>query len=328
MSIRPGRAKGPFVGSAGGGGGGTTFSSGQGLNLSGGVLNASIAAFRDDFNTEKPFWQGTQVLTSGYWDIDTANEWMIGIGAASGADFFRFGVEGDFDYAAKITQDDAGSNPSHGFNLEAANGDDANVFIAGSTVYFTVTGKSDITTAELGSTQWIRIVRFGNNHIAAYHKLNDGDSWILIGEHTDVDLGHNVKVGLSRSLDSKYHQVIFYDNMISEQIKSTVPKAVYSLSDAANISVDAAISNKFTVTLTADRTLENPTNLSPGQFLLFRVEQDGTGGHSLSFDSKYNFSSSLPAPSLSSSPNAYDYLGFVYNAEADTLDYIAEVKGF
>lgn len=62
------------------------------------------------------------------------------------------------------------------------------------------------------------------------------------------------------------------------------------LTYGANIAVNAALSNTFTVTLTgATAQLDNPSNLVSGQTLVFRILQDGTGLRALTFGSNYNF---------------------------------------
>lgn len=62
-----------------------------------------------------------------------------------------------------------------------------------------------------------------------------------------------------------------------------------ALTDGANIAVDASLSNNFKVTLGGNRTLDNPTNLTEGMVLNFAIDQDGTGGRTLSLGSMYKF---------------------------------------
>jgi hypothetical protein len=61
---------------------------------------------------------------------------------------------------------------------------------------------------------------------------------------------------------------------------------VTTLTDAATIAVDADIVNNM-VTITANRTLGNPTNAAVGKALVVAVRQDGTGGRTLAFDTDY-----------------------------------------
>lgn len=64
---------------------------------------------------------------------------------------------------------------------------------------------------------------------------------------------------------------------------------VTTLTDAASITSDLAASNNFTVTITADRTLANPSNMTVGQSGVYYVVQDSTGGWTLSFGSYWKF---------------------------------------
>jgi len=104
--------------------------------------------------------------------------------------------------------------------------------------------------------------------------------------------------------------------------------AVVALVDAANIAVDASLGNLFTVTLTDDRTLDAPTNPTQGQMIVFRVTQDGSGGHTLAYDAAYRFSTDIPSPTLSTGAGDEDYIGFLYNEADDTWDCIGKVFGF
>jgi len=80
-----------------------------------------------------------------------------------------------------------------------------------------------------------------------------------------------------------------------------------TLTDGANISVDASLGNVFEVTLGGNRTLDNPTNLVDGQTFIFRVIQDGTGSRTLSYGTAYRFPGGTE-PTLSTDANAVDYL--------------------
>jgi hypothetical protein len=95
----------------------------------------------------------------------------------------------------------------------------------------------------------------------------------------------------------------------------TVP---YSLTDGANISVDASQSNVFKVTLAGNRTLDNPTNLSDGMVLTFRIKQDGTGSRTLAYGSKYEFPGDV-APTLTTTANKMDVITCLYDGDADKL---------
>lgn len=88
-----------------------------------------------------------------------------------------------------------------------------------------------------------------------------------------------------------------------------------TLTDAANISVDASSSNNFQLELTGSNgQLDNPTNVVPGMVLNFAVRQDGTGGHTLSFGSAYLFPGG--APTISADPSAEDLISCYVRTES------------
>jgi hypothetical protein len=91
-----------------------------------------------------------------------------------------------------------------------------------------------------------------------------------------------------------------------------------ALTDAATVNVDASLSDNFRLTLGGNRTLANPTNLRDGQVINIRLIQDGTGGRTLAYGSKYKFPGGT-APVLSTAASARDFMSCQYDATADTL---------
>ncbi len=75
------------------------------------------------------------------------------------------------------------------------------------------------------------------------------------------------------------------------------------------------VGNAFAITLAGNRTLEAPTNVTPGQTGYIYVAQDGTGSRTLAFNSAYIFVSGT-APTMSTGANAIDLL--IYNAKTTT----------
>lgn len=103
---------------------------------------------------------------------------------------------------------------------------------------------------------------------------------------------------------------------------------VVALTDAATIAVDASLGTEFTVTLGGNRIMGNPTNLTGGQVIIFRVKQDGTGSRTLTWGNKYRFSTDVAQPVLTLTAGQFDYIAFRYNAADDKLDCMAVNKGF
>lgn len=82
-----------------------------------------------------------------------------------------------------------------------------------------------------------------------------------------------------------------------------------SIAYAASITPDLAVSNSFLVgTLTGNITIENPSNLSAGQFFTVTFVQDGTGNRVLSYGALYKF------------PNGYSKLLSTAASKKDRLD--------
>ncbi len=61
------------------------------------------------------------------------------------------------------------------------------------------------------------------------------------------------------------------------------------LTDAATVAIDFNDSNNFYVTVTADRTIGQPSNQTAGQCGFLIIEQDGTGGHTTSFHADWDW---------------------------------------
>jgi hypothetical protein len=87
-----------------------------------------------------------------------------------------------------------------------------------------------------------------------------------------------------------------------------------TLTDATSVSVDASLSNNFHLLIGGNRTLANPVNLVAGQVLNFRIQQDGTGGRTLAFDTAYKFAGA--SKTLSTGANKIDLISAYYDGTA------------
>ena len=108
--------------------------------------------------------------------------------------------------------------------------------------------------------------------------------------------------------------------VLSKQQAYTASQTVTpsTLTDGANIAVNAALSNSYRVTLAGNRTLDNPTNLSDGQTLIFFLKQDATGSRTLAYGSKYKFAGGT-TPALSTAASKRDILTCSYDLTEDIL---------
>lgn len=107
-----------------------------------------------------------------------------------------------------------------------------------------------------------------------------------------------------------------------------VPWAPVALTDAATIAIDASLGNHFRVTLAGNRTLGAPTNPTDGQRILVEVAQDATGGRTLAYDAVYAFGTDVVSPTLTTTANKVDYLGFVYSSATVKWRCLAVARGY
>jgi hypothetical protein len=106
-----------------------------------------------------------------------------------------------------------------------------------------------------------------------------------------------------------------------------VAPAVVTLTDAATISVDAALGNDFRVTIAASRTISSPTSSVDGQRITFQITQGSGGGFAVSWGSAYDFGAA-GAPTLSTAAGKTDVLGFIYNAALSSWLCVGSALGF
>lgn len=284
---------------------------------------SGIGGFRDDFTDAalKPFWQNLPVISSGDWGLDAVSNKLDGLAAVNTQDAFREGIEGDLDYAMLIDRNASGSC---GFYLDG-NSLTAQLQMFAPNLNFLFTAESTISIALPAEEMWIRIVRRGTT-ISTYWRLLATDPWTLLGSHANKNMGHSVIASFDSNTGSEITEVNFWDSQFPQRNRSTAPKWIL-LTDAATIAVDASLANNMEVTLGGNRTLGAPTNPQPGQMILFRIRQDGTGSRTLTYNAIYRFFTDLPSPILSTAINAIDLLGFVYDSVDNKWDFIAKVFG-
>ncbi len=129
------------------------------------------------------------------------------------------------------------------------------------------------------------------------------------------------------------YAVLLSDNVsgwkvIGSSVTPTSKRAV-TLVDAATITPKCTTTDVAIVTLGGNRTIANPSGVATsGQELLFRIKQDATGSRTVTWDTKYRFSTDIPRPTLSTTASKTDYIRFTYNSEDDKWDCMRVVRGF
>jgi hypothetical protein len=122
-------------------------------------------------------------------------------------------------------------------------------------------------------------------------------------ESARIDASGNLLIGTTTSGNSKLY------------VNGSAAAAIVALTDAATIAVDMSTGNNFSVTLGGNRTLGNPTNLTPGQSGIIYVTQDATGSRTLAYSSYWKFPGGT-APTLTTTAAAVDAL--VYTVRTST----------
>ena len=108
-----------------------------------------------------------------------------------------------------------------------------------------------------------------------------------------------------------------------------VVEAAVALTFATTITVNAALGNTFRVTLTASTgTLDIPSNPTDNQKIIVEVKQDATGSRTLAYNAAYQFTTALPAPTLSTAANAVDILVFIYNSTSAKWRFMGALLGY
>lgn len=105
---------------------------------------------------------------------------------------------------------------------------------------------------------------------------------------------------------SKWHEVAYRDG---DAYSGGVSVAPTVLTDSATVTLDAALSNYFTLTMGGSRTLAL-SNMVAGQTYTVQIRQDATGGRVLAWPAGFTWPSATPGV-LSTAANAVDVLTIV-----------------
>lgn len=101
---------------------------------------------------------------------------------------------------------------------------------------------------------------------------------------------------------------------ILDSLKRASKNTAVSLPYSAALATDVSKGNTFTVLLTGNVTLSNPTNPTDGQKVVWRFTQDATGGRTVTLGAIFSYGSDVVGPFVASvGPNKIDYLEAIYN---------------
>lgn len=200
-------------------------------------------------------------------------------------------------------------------NLDTASGD-----------YVNVTGTTTITAVTLQQGREVTVV-FGGALT-----LTNGASLILpTGANITTAAGD---IAVFRGEASSVARCISYTKAgnvpAATNQNQTFTKAQrgtpVSLTQAATIAVDLSLGNHFYTTMTGNRTLGQPTNMTAGQSGTIEIIQDGTGSRTLAYHADWLFPGGTD-PVLSTAAGSKDLLCYQVNQAGDKV-YANLLKGF
>jgi len=95
------------------------------------------------------------------------------------------------------------------------------------------------------------------------------------------------------------------------EITKSARAHIVSLTDVStSIAIDFNVAQNFAIQLVGNRTFENPSNCAAGQTGSIFIEQDVSGGKTLSFGSNWKFANG-EAPTLTTTASAVDRLDYI-----------------
>lgn len=183
---------------------------------------------------------------------------------------------------------------------------------------------TDLYLATAGGTMYGDLMIQGNSSARSIGTSDDSPLVVKTNGSERIRILSNGNVGIGTTTPSEKLEV-------AGKIKTTggIVKRTVALTDAATIATNADSGDIFTVTLAGNRTMAAPSGTpADGQEVTYRIKQDATGSRTLAWDVAFRFSTDLPAPTLSTSANATDYVKFIYNADSGTWDCVQVTKGF
>jgi hypothetical protein len=157
--------------------------------------------------------------------------------------------------------------------------------------------------------------------------------WVdLETQFADPQLNHQLQTIIDR-LNSFIGNVVDDAGAVASLVGRSYSAVLQETSDLAGYTEAADWNNGslFDLTLTEDRTLQNPINFPDGRPFIVRVRQGNPSkACALGFSLKFRGGDqiSLGAVVLSTDFLAEDYLGFLYNAVIDTYDLLMVFTGY
>jgi hypothetical protein len=158
-----------------------------------------------------------------------------------------------------------------------------------------------------GSGSSLGLLRFGGSthtHSAEIYAIRDGGTWTAGSSLPTAVVFSTTADGAS----SPTERVRISQNGVVT-VKNGAVAEIGTLTDGATVTPDFAANCNFTLTISGNRTLANPTNITAGQTGSIFIIQ-GSGSNTLSWGSYWDFAGGT-APTLSTASGAIDRVDYV-----------------
>jgi hypothetical protein len=221
---------------------------------------------------------------------------------------------------------------SNTVTLQLSGSDKFNTTTGPTTATLTVLNQGALYQYNSSTAVWISVAESGGGGVSS---VAAGDSTITVGGTTT-----NPTVAVNAIAESKVTNLTT-DLAAKAPLASptftgtaTFTGAIVeqpdTLTDATTIAVDASLGTHVRVTLAGNRTMGAPSSPVDGQRLLFEIIQDATGSRTVNWTTAavYAFGTDVPSPTLTTTANKRDFIGFIYTASTNKWYCIAVARGY
>jgi len=205
---------------------------------------------------------------------------------------------------------------------------DGNVAITTIQRFIAQTGNDGITFPISGgyTTGSVTVTYMGTELDAADYNDSDGLN-IVLTEIADAGVFISVTIYGGADVYNKTQIGAFLASKASVGDNNTFTAAqrgqISTLGFSSKISPGFNVSNRYKVILTDITVIENPTNLTEGQGGIIYIEQDGTGGHTVTWGTNWNFMVAPVEDTNASKVNIYAYE--VYSSTQIVASYLGSM---
>ena len=117
------------------------------------------------------------------------------------------------------------------------------------------------------------------------------------------------------------------EELIPAAVREMLFEDYTTLTYEASITPDADTVSRFDLQLTGNATINKPSNLTAGQKIEYRIEQDTGGTNEITWSADYR-SGELPTTQVAQGGNEITYVLCLYHEDDDKMDIVAFMRGY